>query len=208
MKDNNCLTSPEKSAAVVLAAGKGSRFGGDKVMAILPSGERVIDVVMEKVTRVFDDYVCVVRKEDRALQHHLQEKQWQWVIAETAGEGMSQSLIGGLEVFPDAAGWLFVLADMPYVLESTFATLKGSLEGGDNLPKIVIPSCAGSAGNPIALSRHFGAELKQLSGDMGARSIVHNNINARLTVEVQDKGIFHDIDVPSDLAVSTDLVER
>jgi molybdenum cofactor cytidylyltransferase len=199
MKDNNCLTSPEKFVAVVLAAGKGSRFGGDKVMAILPSGERVIDVVMEKVARVFDDYVCVVRKEDHVLQHHLQEKQWQWVIAETAGEGMSHSLIGGLEVFPNAAGWLFVLADMPYVLESTFVTLKGSLEGSDHLPKIVIPHCSDQAGNPIGLSRHFGAELRQLSGDVGARSIVKKNSQSRLVVDVQDKGIFHDIDVPSDL---------
>jgi len=192
-------TASASAAAVVLAAGKGSRFGGDKLMAVLPTGERVIDAVMEKVTRVFSDYICVVRKDDSALQSHLQEKQWKWVIAEMADEGMSRSLNGGVDVFPNAAGWLFVLADMPFVLVPTLVTLKNSLENARDLPRIVIPQCYGRAGNPVGLSQCFGAELRRLSGDVGARSIVQRNAEAKLIIDVEDEGIFHDIDVPSDL---------
>jgi len=92
------------------------------------------------------------------------------------------------------------LADMPFVLSSTLATLKDSLESSGDLPRIVIPQCYDRTGNPVGLSQCFGAELRRLSGDVGARSIVQRNAEAKLIISVMDEGIFHDIDVPGDLA--------
>ncbi|MGH1370936.1 MAG: nucleotidyltransferase family protein [Cellvibrionaceae bacterium] len=192
----------KKPVAIILAAGKGARFGGGKLMAKLPSGKRVIDRVVAKTIQEFDEYCCIVRKEDVELQQHLDRQQWRWVIADHADEGMSQSLICGIGVFPKATGWVFVLADMPYVLSSTLARLGETLRHNNDQPRIVIPRHQEKTGNPVGLSAHFKCELEKLKGDVGARSIVAQNQNSAVWIDVEDTGIFHDIDRPSDIKLS------
>lgn len=192
----------KKPVAIILAAGKGARFGGGKLMAKLPSGKRVIDRVVEKTIQEFDEYCCIVRKEDVELQQHLDRQQWRWVIADHADEGVSQSLICGIGVFPKATGWVFVLADMPYVLSSTLAHLGETLRHNNDQPRIVIPRHQEKTGNPVGLSGHFKCELEKLKGDIGARSIVAQNQNSAVWIDVEDAGIFHDIDRPSDINFS------
>lgn len=199
MNNKDECRDQQKPAAIILAAGRGSRFGGDKLMAKLPSGERIIDLVMNKTTQVFDDYCCVVRNGDVELQQYLDKKQWRWTVAHHASKGMSQSLICGVDAFPMASGWLFVLADMPYLLPSTLIKLRKSLVNDINKPRISIPCHTGKTGNPIGLSKHFKCELKKLTGDVGARSIVEQHRYARMLVDVEDSGIFHDIDHPHDI---------
>lgn len=199
MKNSRDHLEPKKPAAIILAAGKGSRFGGDKLMARLPNGEIIIDLVMKKVTQVFDDYCVVVRTDDISLQQHLDNNQWRWIIAKRADEGMSQSLICGIETFPMATGWFFVLADMPYLLSSTFEKLRKSFIDNNHRARIIIPCHKGKTGNPIGLSEHFKLNLEVLKGDVGARSIVEQYRDARILVNVEDAGIFHDVDHPNDM---------
>lgn len=199
MKNSRDHVEAKKPAAIILAAGRGSRFGGEKLMARLPSGEIVIDLVIKKTIQAFDDYCCVVRADDTNLQQHLDKNQWRWVIANRADEGMSQSLIRGMETFPKAAGWFFVLADMPYLLSSTFVKLRRSFIDSNYQPRIIVPCHKGKAGNPIGLSEHFKLDLGALKGDVGARSIVKQYRDARIFIDVEDAGIFHDIDHPNDM---------
>ncbi len=199
MKNSGGNFESQALAAIILAAGNGSRFGGGKLMARLPNGERIIDVVMKKTVPIFDEYCCVVRRGDVELQHYLDQNQWRWVVADHAHEGMSQSLISGVDVFPNAAAWLFILADMPYVRPSTLVKLKKSLQEGSYQPSIVIPCCRGKVGNPVGLSGHFKLELEKLTGDVGARSIVTQYRDAQRIIDVEDEGILQDIDHPNDM---------
>jgi len=187
------------TVAVILAAGKGSRFGGDKLLATLSNQQVIIQQVIDRVSQVFDDWICVVREEDARLQQYLSEKKYPWVIAPAAALGMSASVKAGVTYFPDAKGWLFVLADMPYVEVSSFQTLYAQMMAAEDKPSIVIPRYQAHRGNPIGISRHFLAEFRFLNNDVGARPIVQKHPQAHCYVELNDEGVILDVDQKQDI---------
>ncbi len=203
-RDENSLPSASSDSAapvaIILAAGQGARFGGDKLLATLPSGERVIESVINHVEAIFDRFVCMIRPDDFQLQRYLSTRNTPWVSVEYAAMGMSQSIVSGIELFPKASGWLFVLGDMPYVKSTTLQALQNVINCESGSDVIAIPQCANKAGNPVGFSQSFKSELQQLGGDSGARSIVKRHPQSQVMVEVDDSGIFLDIDTPDDLS--------
>ncbi|MAZ88733.1 MAG: hypothetical protein CL693_13925 [Cellvibrionaceae bacterium] len=185
--------------AVILAAGKGSRFGGDKLLATLSNQQVIIQQVIDRVSPVFDDWICVVRDEDTRLQQYLSENKCPWVIAPEAALGMSASVKVGAAHFPDAKGWLFVLADMPYVAVSSFQKLYAQMMAAEEQPSIVIPRYQARRGNPIGISKHFFAEFRILDNDVGARPIVQKHPQAHCYVELEDEGVILDVDQKQDI---------
>lgn len=187
------------AVAVVLAAGKGSRFGGDKLLATLSNQQVMIQQVIDRVSEAFDHWVCVVRAEDQRLQEYLSENNCPWVVAPDAALGMSASIQMGVNYFSNAKSWLFVLADMPYVEASSYKDLYEKMKEAGESPSIVIPRYRAQKGNPVSLSRHFISELKLLKGDMGARPIVKQNPHAHCYVDLEDAGVLLDIDQKKDV---------
>lgn len=198
---------------IVLAAGRGRRFGGDKLLAEIKPGLSVIDSSVKTIAKSVSDYVCVVRPDDAQLKKHLTEQNIPWVEAHAADDGMSQSLIAGVTHFPDADGWLISLGDMPYVKLETCQLLRSrfleQIEDQD-LPRIITPVLNSldengkpllKRGNPVLFSHHFKQELQQLTGDRGGKTILSSHRDSVITVPVDDPGVLMDIDVPEDLAI-------
>ena len=107
---------------------------------------------------------------------------------------MAASLVAALKLVPEADGWLIALADMPHVEAGTIAALGDALRAGAG---IVQPYCGGRGGNPVGFARRHLAQLLALEGDQGARALLRQHPVTR--VEVEDEGIFRDIDTPEDL---------
>lgn len=201
-------------AGVILAAGRGRRFGGDKLLARLPGGATVIAQTARRMAAAVTDYVCVVRADDQPLQQHLQQLQIPWIVAPEADAGMSQSLIAGIRHCSDADAWLIGLGDMPYVEPETCQQLcqrwqQQSREVEDERGWIVIPAVAdGTAGdgvphlrrgNPVLFGRQWGPALNRLSGDVGGKAVIAANPGQVLLVRVTDRNILRDIDTPEDI---------
>jgi molybdenum cofactor cytidylyltransferase len=121
-------------------------------------------------------------------------------VCEDADTGMAASLVAALHRTCEADAWLIALADMPYLKSSTIAALADALRAGAG---IVQPWHQGQGGNPVGFSRRHLGQLLALSGDQGARALLRQHEVTR--VEVDDEGIFRDIDAPSDL--TADLPE-
>ena len=183
---------------ILLAAGRGRRFD--------PAGERnkllenvggvpVAVASAQAVLAVLSRVVAVVGADDDGLAEALRAVGCDVVVAPNAGDGMAASLVHAIRhSLPAADAWLIALADMPRVAPSTIAALCAAIDAGAS---IAAPVLGGRRGNPVAFSSLHLPALLALEGDQGARAIIRDNPWS--AVPVDDDGIFHDIDTPSDL---------
>ncbi|MET3664118.1 nucleotidyltransferase family protein [Caulobacter sp. 1776] len=191
--------------AIVLAAGRGARFGGGKLVAPLNGAPLVagalLTAFLAPVRRVF---VAIgpdpaVRKAIEATATRLKASERLVLVSvESPDEGMGASLRTAAQALPDDAGGAFVLlGDMPAIDPSTPARLAQALNG---LNGIVAPTYLGRRGHPVLFGAAWLPALRGLSGDEGARALVES-AGARLArVPVEDPGIHLDVDRPEDLA--------
>ena len=185
---------------VLLAAGAGTRFGGDKLLARLsdgtPLGVRTAHALRSGVDRA----LAVVRPGDVTLARLLEVEGLDVALFPGADDGMGASLAFGVAAAPDAEGWIVALADMPFVQRETIEVVAGMLRAG---AWIAAPSCRGRRGHPVGFAAALYPELIRLGGDQGARSLLER-YSVRVEIfESGDPGIFLDVDTLRDLTVSS-----
>jgi len=188
---------------ILLAAGQGARFGGDKLLApiAMPSagaaGVAPIGVAAAlNLIGAIPDSIAVVRPRDTQLAAHFTDAGLRVVPCMNAGDGMSATLACGIAATVDADGWIVALGDMPWIAPATIRAIAEAVASGAD---IAAPSYRGQRGHPVGFSRRHRDALSSLTGDAGARSLIERNL-ARLTwIDVEDAGVVQDVDTPSDL---------
>jgi molybdenum cofactor cytidylyltransferase len=176
-------------AAIILAAGKASRFGGDKLSASF-SGEPLLAHAIRAaragpVSRVI--LVCPPSF-DTSL----------WPDIETvriASPQMSASLKAGIAAAAGADGAFIFLGDMPLVPHSIAAGLAGAL--GDKFA--AVPRWQGRSGHPVLLSARAFPLITALTGDEGAGRLLKARKDVAF-VDCADEGVLLDIDHAEDIA--------
>lgn len=187
-----------KPRAVLLAAGSGSRFGGNKMLAPLADGTPIAVASWRNLSAAIAETVVVVRSGDNALRSALHAAGAGMIECPDAQDGMSRSLITGLQATPNDIGWVIALGDMPYIKPATISKVSAAIERGE---LIAIPVFQGKRGHPVGLSARLYDELMAIKGDEGAREVVRNHGNeCRLIACDDDPGILRDIDKREDLA--------
>ena len=185
-------------AGILLAGGRGERFqasgGQDKLLHALPGGDGVAAASARCLLQAVPTVHAVIRPDAGPLGNILESLGCRIVVCAEADTGMAASLVAGLQACLDADGWLIALADMPYVKAETMQLLARTLSCGAD---IVQPFRRGAGGNPVGFSRRHLARLLALKGDRGARTLLGEHPVTR--VEVDDEGIFRDIDTLEDL---------
>lgn len=180
---------------VLLAAGVGSRFGGEKLLAPLPGGA-VASLAARALLPAVDRAVAVVRPGDTTLARLLEGEGLEVLTFEGAARGMGASLAFGVASEPNADGWVVALADMPFVRPETVAAVAWELRSG---APIVVPVFHGRRGHPVGFSRAFFDELVGLDGDEGGRSILLRHAAQVIAMERDDDGATKDVDRREDL---------
>jgi molybdenum cofactor cytidylyltransferase len=184
-----------KIAAILLAAGKSSRFGANKLLHPL-EGTPIALRSAASLAAACPGALAVVSP-GSPLQPLLEAAGLRTVVSERAHEGMGESLKTAIAATRDADGWLVALADMPYVQPATHSAIIQALA---DYAVIAAPSYRGQRGHPVGLSALFRDDLLALSGDAGARMILKDHASDIQLVEVNDPGVLKDIDTPADLA--------
>ena len=186
-----------KLACVILAAGLSRRFGAPKMMQSLSDGQPMIVATTARYATVFQQLYVVVNEADHQLQALLEsikaDRPVVIVNSSNPTQGMSQSIVAGVQAAPNASGWMIALGDMPYLQSSTIAELR-ELSCAAN---IVIPRCHGRVGNPVVFGANFKAALLALNGDQGGKPIIREYVEQVVYLDVQDEGVLQDIDYPS-----------
>ncbi len=191
--------------AVVLAAGAGSRFGGDKLLAPFQGRALISHVATTVAEAIFGGVlaggVAVVPPHSTALVWALEMAGLQIVENPDAGAGLATSLRRGLAalsgVEPRADAALIVLADQPLLRTSTISTLVARWRetGLSVRPRYALHRDA--PGHPVLLDRSLWPLADSLRGDTGLGPVVRDRPEAITTVDVP--GANPDVDTPDDL---------
>jgi molybdenum cofactor cytidylyltransferase len=193
-------------AAIVLAAGRSTRMGSNKLVAEI-KGEPLIRVAVEQALASRADPVIVVTGHERErVEKALADLKVRFVHNPDFADGLSTSLKVGLAAVPlEADGAIICLGDMPQVraamidrLIAAFDPSRGAL--------IVVPTIEGKRGNPVVWSRRFFPELAALEGDVGARHVIGTYGEALVEVPA-DRTALVDIDTPEALSALKAEVE-
>ena len=192
--------------ALVLAAGQGKRFGGDKLHAPFrgrPLLSHALDVVAEGCRRrVFDNGHVVIAVDDEAAHAQCQKVGLTAVLNDAPGLGLSHSLRLGLaaigESTPNERGAaLIFLGDQPLVrlevTEKVIATFWSSGAAAVRPRYLAHPHIPG---HPILLDRSIWQLARGLQGDRGLAGLLSASVET-LTVDVP--GDNPDVDTLADL---------
>lgn len=185
---------------LMLAAGSGQRFGGDKLLAPLADGPwrgTALGVVAaRRLADTLPETIAIVRAEDTALAAALSAAGVRTVVCADASEGMGASLACGIAATADADGWVVALADMPWIAASTLGAVASALRHG---AAIAAPVFRGQRGHPVGFAARHREALLALRGDAGARDLLREESATLVQLDVNDAGIVRDVDVPQDL---------
>lgn len=182
--------------ALLLAAGSGTRFGGDKLLHPLADGTPLAAHAARRLREAGLAVTAVVRAADARLRAVLLAEGCVVTECPDAAAGMGHSLAHGVRATPDAAGWLVALGDMPSIRPATIAAVAAAVAGGASM---AAPRHRGERGHPVGFAARHHAELARLSGDAGARQLMHTHRAAVTMIDVDDPGVLYDVDRKTDL---------
>ena len=115
-------------------------------------------------------------------------------------EGLSTSLQVGVSALSDKFdGMIVLLGDMPRISANHINRLIAAFNPSEGRA-ICVPTYQGKRGNPVLFGKQFFAEMRQVSGDSGAKHLIGEHEEELVEVPMDDDGIFLDVDTPDALA--------
>jgi molybdenum cofactor cytidylyltransferase len=183
--------------AVLLAAGRSTRFGGAKLMHRLADGRPIALASAQALLAATSRVVAVVNANDAALRSMLADAGIDLIVSPARNEGIGTSLASAVAATPSATGWVVALGDMPFVQSPTIDAVLRALEAG---AAIAVPTYQGRRGHPVGFASAFRSALLALKGDVGARELFAEHASEVVRIACDDPGILRDVDRPSDLA--------
>lgn len=190
------LQTESNIVGILLAAGTGSRFGGDKLLHPLPDGVAIAAHAARNLFAAGLPVTAVVRPGDFPLADMLEQEGCAVTVCQTAGRGMGASLACAISAERNAAGWIVALADMPGIAPATIRAVVAALKGGAML---AAPRYRGERGHPVGFSAALAGELLALDGDQGARALLEKHRTALRLIDCDDAGVLYDIDRKADI---------
>jgi molybdenum cofactor cytidylyltransferase len=185
-----------KIAAIILAAGRSSRMGRNKLLLDLAGRPIVAHVVAHAKAAGLAEIVVVTGHQAAKVKAALADLSVRTIEARDYATGMAASLKAGIRALhSDTDAALVLLGDMPQVSPDLIRAILRAynpLEGR----AIVLPMADGKRGNPALFDRRFFAEMLMLDGDVGARHIIAGNAELVVEVPAEAREIFVDVDTP------------
>ena len=198
------MTQPDVAIAV-LAAGRGSRLGGDVAKPLVElrgrplvswaldaatgSGLRPVVLVVghhgDAVARVASEGVVVVRS-----------RRWRRGIARSL-----RAALEALEPWAQVGAVAIGLADQPLVGADAYRRLADAYREGASL---AVATYDGQRRNPVLLGRTMWEKARELDGDEGARVLMDEGA---VEVDCTDTGSAADVDTLDDLREAERLLE-
>jgi molybdenum cofactor cytidylyltransferase len=187
-------------AAIILAAGRGTRFGDElKLLAQIGGKALVRHAAEAAVGSLVDPVIVVTGYRSSEVEAALHGLPVQILYNALFAQGLSTSLQTGFSALPPTTrAAVILLGDMPFVKADLIDALVAEWrERGE--PAALVPTLHGRRGNPVVLSRDLQAMIEDLSGDVGAGSVLRGRSDV-LEWPTEDPAITQDIDTREEFA--------
>jgi molybdenum cofactor cytidylyltransferase len=187
-------------AAIILAAGRGTRFGDElKLLAQIGGKALVRHAAEAAVGSLVHPVIVVTGYRSNEVEAALHGLPVQILYNALYAQGLSTSLRAGFSALPPTTrAAVILLGDMPFVKADLIDTLVAEWrERGE--PAALVPTLDGRRGNPVVLSRDLQAMIEDLSGDVGAGSLLRKRSDV-LEWPTTDPAVAQDIDTREELA--------
>jgi molybdenum cofactor cytidylyltransferase len=182
-------------AGIILAAGASSRMGTLKALLDY-RGETFVGRLVRVLGETCQPVIVVLGYHAEVLRPQIPTTA-KVVVNPDPSRGQLSSLQTGLAELPaEADGFAFIPVDSPAVAEDTVAALAQAFEHRKPSTLFVIPRQSGKRGHPVFAARPIATELLALPPTAEAREVVHAHVNRTEYVDVDDAGIFTDVDDP------------
>ena len=186
-------------AAVVLAAGASTRFGGGKLSALL-NGVPLVHHAIRAACAAPVERVVVVASATLDIGEWPEAPPVERVVIDS--QALSASLKAGLAAVGPIGGVFVFLGDMPRVPHQVAGLLAAAL--GDAYA--AVPHYQGRAGHPVLLSARSFADVATVTGDKGAGQLLKGREDV-VRLECDDPGVLLDIDTRGDMERLTNPAE-
>ena len=188
-----------KLGCLLTAAGKGLRFGEDKLRLTVggqPMGIHALNVLLKAP---FALRVLVTSADKLYLIEAAEEKGFAVVINPAPERGMSSSVRLGTEHIVRSGaydGILYAVADQPNLSVDTVERLVSAFTAQPGY--IWAPEAKGKRGNPVIFPKPLFSELMAVQGDRGGRQVIAAHEELLRTIAVSPWEL-RDIDTKEDL---------
>lgn len=201
-------TPAVRIAAIVLAAGQGTRMGagsGGKLLLDIAGRPLLAGPVDAALCSPARPVVVVTGHRGDEVRAALAGRELQFIDNPRYADGLAGSLAAGVRALPPGLdGALVLLADMPKVrarhLDALIAAFAAAPAGS-----ICVPVHAGRRGNPVLWPAALFGELAAIDGDTGGRVLLSRYPERVRPVAMADDAVLIDIDEPADLAALTGI---
>ncbi len=193
---------------IYLAAGKSSRFGGNKLFARVGKNALGSMALMTSLESRLDQIAVITKETDTLdwIPPHLQQlhkKKWHHIPCAASVHGQANSLHCGLRFAENsnADAVIIMLADQPLISKEMINALIIRYEAmmANQEPVSFIASTKdGIPCPPILFPQNMFSELDQLRGDAGARFLIRNKMEKGNFIPFIDQDLFFDVDTETD----------
>ncbi len=206
--DPKVLSVHEKTAGIILAAGRSSRLGAPKQLLgwhgipfVRHVAQRALSAGLAPVIVVSGAYAAEVEAALQALQVRIAYNP-DWEL------GQSTSVQAGIRaVLSENGSAIFLLSDQPQVTEKLLQELIQA--HSRSLADIVAPRVHGKRANPVLFDRRIFSELLQLQGDTGGRALFEDGERFPVHwIDWDDASLLLDVDTPQDYQRLISLVQE
>ena len=180
---------------LLLAAGRGTRFGTHKLLHPLDDGMTIAGHAARNLIAALPSSVAVVRPGDTALHEILTGQGLAIIECAQAAHGMGASIACGVSATSSADGWVIALADMPWIRPQTIYAVAQQVRAGAGM---AAPFYQAQRGHPVGFAAAFKENLLALHLDTGAREVMESALESLVLTITADEGVLLDVDVPAD----------
>ena len=160
-------------AAVVLAAGSGSRFGSSAKQLAELDGIPLLEHALRAVEAVpaIERIVVVLGARAEEIRAGVDFGLAEPVVCEDWADGQAASLRCGIAAVAGAEAAILTLGDMPRITPQVIARFAdlAAEHGAQARARAVYD---GVPGHPVVLGRAYFAQVAELRGDVGARALL------------------------------------
>ncbi len=191
-----------KVAMILLSAGKGSRFGKNKLETYIGKNQ-IIEYVLSNIP-VESLYQVVMVASTKSMLDTAKRYGISGIINDRPDDGIARSIRMGTECVKDADAYIYCVSDQPLLKKTTIENMIKKYKSGT----ILALAIDRKRGNPVIFPSFLYDELVSLQKGESGQKVINAHLDILKHYETSDASELMDIDTKEDFDIIKLLIGR